>query len=215
MIEVKEISKTLKDGFSLKNISFSLESGKSIVVLGPSGCGKTTLLRLIAGLEVPVTGEVHIDGKQVSGPGWATEPHTRNIGFIFQTPALWPNMTVAHNILFGVDGLKRDEKNKLLKTLVEKLGLDGLENRRPDRISKGEARRVSIARSLAPKPSLLLMDEALSNLDIDTKTRVMSFIQSERETTGASLIFVTHDREEVDVIGGSVVYMKNGQLIDS
>jgi len=213
MIEVRKIAKTLSDGFVLRDISFALERSRSLVLLGPSGCGKTTLLRLVAGLETPDSGEIRIDGKTVSGPGWATEPHTRGIGFVFQSPALWPHMTVERNILFGLDALNRKEKHERLRELIGNLGLDGLEKRYPDRISKGEARRVSIARSLGPGPSILLMDEALSNLDVDTRQRVMEFIKREIEQTGALLIFVTHDKEEADFIGGDRLYMRAGRLV--
>lgn len=214
MIEVREISKTLEDGFTLDKISFTLEKGGSLVVLGPSGCGKTTLLRLIAGLEIPDSGEIYIDGKQVSGSGWAEEPHRRHLGYVFQSPALWPNMTVAQNILFGLDGVPKADKRKRLEILLVSLGLAGLESRYPDRISKGEARRVSIARSIAPRPDRLLIDEALTNLDAETKSEVMNFLKTELAEAGSSLIYVTHDREEADVIGGTRLYMREGRLVN-
>jgi len=209
MIKVENISKSFGQTVAVDNVSFELTHGDSLLIVGPSGSGKTTLLRLIAGLEIPDGGTVQIDGKIASNDKWAIEPNRRGIGYVFQSPALWPHMTVSQNITFGINptGAK-----KRASELLDKLGLEGFEDRKPDEISRGEARRVSIARTLAPCPKRLLMDEALTNIDAELKERVMGVILEEVSESGASMIFVTHDRDEVDRIMGAKLELRNGRI---
>ncbi|NLE74041.1 MAG: ATP-binding cassette domain-containing protein [Actinobacteria bacterium] len=193
-------------------VSLGLVSSARLAVLGPSGCGKTTLLRLIAGLEVPDAGEVLIRGKVVSRPGWALQPGWRGLGFVFQEPALWPHMTVAGNVLFGLHGLSRDVSRGRLGELMDLIGLQGLESRYPHQLSGGEARRVALARTLAPRPHCLLFDEPLTNLDPESKARMLDLIDRAAQLSGAAILYVTHERSEAEELGASVVWMEAGRL---
>jgi iron(III) transport system ATP-binding protein len=165
MITVRQVTKYYGQTKALEEVSLSHNSLDPLIILGPSGGGKTTLLRLIAGLEMPDSGEIYLENCLASDPGWLLPPHRRGIGFVFQSSALWPHMTVADNILFGVNHVPKDEARDRLNGLLESTGLKGLEGRYPDELSGGEARRVAIARCLAPRPKILLMDEPLINLD--------------------------------------------------
>ncbi len=202
-----------EDGFRLSGINLEISRGEIVVLKGRSGSGKTTLLRLIAGLEIPDDGEIHIDGKCVSRAGWAIEPVKRGIGFVFQSPALWPHMTVAGNIMFGIEKGSIIEKQSIMDKITEPLGLDDLTNRYPDSISRGEARRVSIARTLASGPDRVLMDEALTNLDPEINNQTLEFILKVTSESGASLLYVTHDQNDAEIIPGRVITMENGELV--
>ena len=193
-------------------VSFVLASSARLAVLGPSGCGKTTLLRLVAGLEMPDAGEISIQGRIVSRPDWALQPGRRGVGFVFQEPALWPHMTVAGNVLFGLHGLAKEESRRRLGELMELIDMRGLESRYPDQLSGGEARRVALARTLAPRPRCLLLDEPLTNLDQESKARMLDLIDRAAQLSGAALLYVTHDRSEADILGASIMCMEQGRL---
>ena len=212
MIEVRELSKSFGDVRVLDHVTFNVPASDSLVILGPSGSGKTTLLRLIAGLEIPDQGEIFINGEPASEPGRVLSPYRRGIGFVFQTPALWPHMTVAKNILFGLNGmLKRDASNRLDELLVQ-TGLTGLKHRYPSQLSSGQARRVALARTLAPKPRCLLMDEPLTNLDPDLKGQLLAMIKKNVGQERTCLLYVTHDAEEARGISERVLVLQNGRL---
>jgi ABC-type Fe3+/spermidine/putrescine transport system ATPase subunit len=183
-----------------------------MVILGPSGSGKTTLLRLIAGLEMPDRGKIYINGLLANRINWILSPHKRGIGFVFQSPALWPHMTVAQNILFGLQNLTRSDAHKQLMYLLERASLKNLTKRYPDELSGGEARRVSILRSLAPRPQVLLMDEPLIHMDEELSQDMLSFIQDEVSKSGASLLYVTHNPREAKQISGRMFYLRKGRL---
>ena len=213
MISVKQVSKSFGDVMAVKEITFEISDGSRVAILGPSGSGKTTLLRLIAGLEIPDSGEIYIDSMLASTPKQILEPHRRRLGFVFQTPALWPHMTVAQNILFGLHGVPRDEAINRLNELMDLVSLKGLERRYPHQLSGGEARRASLARTLAPGPKYLLMDEPLTNVDIDLKIKLMDCIQKAIFHTNASLIYVTHDASEAEKVSGCIFLLKDGCLM--
>lgn len=183
--------RSIFDGFDL-----DVASGAHLSICGPSGCGKSTLLRAIAGLDVPETGTISISGQVVSGAGQWVPPHLRNIGFVFQTPALWPHMTVAENIRFGLHGMEKQQAEDRMKCLLAQFSITSLQHRHPDEISGGEARRTSIARSMAPKPALLLLDEPMTHLDEDLKDDALDFLMEEARESGTTLLFVTHDASE-------------------
>jgi len=212
MIRVRQLSKSFGQAKAVDNITFSLAAGESLVILGPSGSGKTTLLRLVAGLEMPDDGEVSINGQLASKPGWVLAPHQRGIGFVFQAPCLWPHMTVSQNILFGLGRLSREEARRRLDELLEQTALSGLERRYPSELSGGEARRVAVARALAPRPRCLLMDEPLTNLDEHLRARLLALIRETVEQQGSCLLYVTHDRDEMAQISGRVLALKGGRL---
>ena len=212
MILVKQVSKSFGDVAAVKHITFEIPDGSRVAVLGPSGSGKTTLLRLIAGLEVPDSGEIYIDGILASTPKQILEPYRRGLGFVFQTPALWPHMTVAQNILFGLHSMGRVEAIGRLKEMLDLVSLKGFEHRYPHQLSGGEARRVSLARTLAPRPEYLLMYEPLINIDIELKDRLVSVIQEAVQATKACLIFVTHNMSEVQLFACRIINIRNGRL---
>jgi iron(III) transport system ATP-binding protein len=179
-----------------RDVSLDAGAGESVVIGGPSGCGKSTLLRLIAGLEYPDAGEVLLNGTLVSRPDWALEPHRRGIGYVFQSPALWPHMTVAQNVLFGLRRWSASAAHERLEELLAAVEISHLAQRYPDELSGGEARRVSLIRSLAPRPALLLLDEPLTSLDVELKERLLAFVKASVAETGATLLYVSHDSDE-------------------
>jgi iron(III) transport system ATP-binding protein len=212
MISLQRVSKSFGDVTAVDKVTLDITEGNHIAVLGPSGSGKTTLLRLIAGLEIPDSGEIYIDDMLASTPKWTLEPHRRKLGFVFQTPALWPHMTVAQNILFGLHDTGKDEATGRLREMLDMVSLTGLEHRYPHQLSGGEARRVSLARTLAPGPKYLLMDEPLINLDTELKDRLSSIIQEAVTATKACLIYITHDKGEAEQVAHNIITIRNGLL---
>ena len=208
MIKIKGVTKYYQTTKAVDRISLEIPNHTSVVILGPSGSGKTTLLRLIAGLETPDEGEIYINEMLVSCLDLVIPPYKRGIGFVFQTPALWPHMTVAQNVRFGLpsgsDGRVRE--------LLTNTGLEDLTNRYPSQISGGEAHRVALARALAPKPKYLLFDEPLTNLDPDLKDEMLILIKESVTDTGASLVYVTHDAKEAEQISDRLIMIKNGRI---
>ena len=202
MIDIRHITKKYGDIKILDNLSFQLKDAETAVILGPSGSGKSTLLRLVAGLEMPDSGEIFIAGSLCTGSALQVPvpPHKRNLGFVFQSAALWPHMTVEQNILFGIEGMPKKQSVARLEELLEKTAISHLKGRYPDEISGGEARRVSIARSLAPHPRCLLMDEPLTNIDAELKDELLKFILDSVKAEGTSLLYVTHDQSEANRI---------------
>jgi ABC-type Fe3+/spermidine/putrescine transport system ATPase subunit len=210
LLSARAISKSFGTVRAVNSVSLDLVAGSTLVVRGASGSGKTTLLRLLAGLELPDEGEIWIEGS----PGGSLPPYRRGMGFVFQSPALWPHLTVAGNILFGMAGRPRREARQRLGELLERTGLTGLEKRYPDQLSGGQARRVALARALAPRPRCLLMDEPLTNLDGELKEKMLALIKEETAFAGSSLIYVTHDDAEAYQLGIRVVVMAEGSLLD-
>ncbi|MGE5416051.1 MAG: ABC transporter ATP-binding protein [Acidobacteriota bacterium] len=209
MIEIRGLNKKYVNTPVIKDLSFILDPGARMAIFGPSGTGKTTLLRLIAGLELPDEGEISIAGSLASNKKYALAPYRRGIGYVLQSPALWPHMTVAQNIMFGLEGLDKRQAPVRLNEVMEQTGVAELSDRYPDEISGGQARRVSLARTLAPKPKRYLMDEPLVNLDSKWKERLLQLIDETVTVTGASLIYVTHDREEVQYISDNILFLEN------
>lgn len=214
MLAVRNVQKTYGNRRVLEDVSFAVRAGGTLALVGPSGCGKTTMLRLIAGLDAPSRGEIVIAGMQVSRPGWALPPFQRGLGFMFQTPALWPHLTVAQNILFGLAGLPRPLARQTVAALLEQLDLTGLSARHPNALSGGEARRVALARTLAPRPRILLLDEPLTNLDGELKSRVLSVIQAAIRASNPAVVFVTHDPAEADVVATERLVLRAGRVVD-
>lgn len=212
MIQLREISRIYNKVKALDRVSLEIPTTGSLAVLGPSGSGKTTLLRLIAGLEAPDEGEVYLDGSLASSPAWTLAPHKRGMGFVFQAAALWPHMTVAQNILFGLRGWPKAKKLNRLRELLDQTGLRDLADRYPDQISGGEARRAALARSLANYPRYLLMDEPLTNLDEELKFRLLAYIKETVKQNQTCLVYVTHDPAEAEQICDRVLVIERGSL---
>ncbi|MBW4658367.1 MAG: ABC transporter ATP-binding protein [Drouetiella hepatica Uher 2000/2452] len=199
---------------TVAGITLTLHQGDILALLGPSGCGKTTLLRLIAGFEQPQSGTIHLLGQPVARLGFATPPEKRNIGMVFQDYALFPHLTVAHNIAFGLQqrGGAPQEQLKRVTEALALVGLKGMGDRYPHELSGGQQQRVALARALAPRPALLLLDEPLSNLDVQVRLHLRQEVRDILKATGTSGIFVTHDQEEALAIADQVAVMHQGCL---
>jgi iron(III) transport system ATP-binding protein len=212
MIELRDISKTFGSHRAVDRVSLTIPDHARVVILGPSGSGKTTLLRLIAGLEIPDTGTITMDGRLVSSPGTMVPPSERSIGFVFQSGALWPHMTVADNIRFALGDLTPGEQQQRTRSLLERMGILPLSARYPDQISGGEARRVALARALAPRPSTLLFDEPLTNLDRTLREDLLQLIIESVRESGSRMLYVTHDEYEAEKMNGTIIRFDNGTI---
>jgi ABC-type Fe3+/spermidine/putrescine transport system ATPase subunit len=216
ILKVQGLIKAFNDVTALDNISFEFEKG-ILSFLGPSGCGKTTLLRSIAGLEVPDAGAISIaDQVQTSvEDGILVPPYARKIGFVFQNYALWPHMTVYSNVAFGLRlrKLKKEEINQKVLSALELVGLQGREERYPSQLSGGQQQRVALARSLALEPRLILLDEPLSNLDAKLREEMRVEIRKLIKKVGISALYVTHDQEEAFTISDAVIVMEAGKIL--
>ena len=209
-VELKNINKTYGDYKASDNVSFGIEKGKLIGLLGPSGSGKTTILRMIAGLEQPDSGEIIIDGRVVND----VPASERGIGFVFQNYALFRYMTVYDNIAFGLKVQKADKKyiKQRVMELVELIGLKGLEKRYPSQLSGGQRQRVAFARALAPNPQLLLLDEPFAAIDAKIRTELRSWLKDMIEKLGITSIFVTHDQDEALSMSDIIAVMRSGHI---
>ncbi len=215
-ITLTKISKRFGKAGAVEDLSLEIADGEFISLLGPSGCGKTTTLRMIAGLETPTEGQIHIGGQKVfcADNRLDVSPDRRGVGFLFQNYALWPHMTVRRNISFGLENLKW-ETNRIsnrLEELMSMLRIEELAGRYPSELSGGQQQRVAIARTLATNPSVLLMDEPLSNLDAKLRMEMRTELKRLHLTTGATIIYVTHDQLEAMTLSTRVCLLKNGHL---
>jgi len=216
IIKVENLTKRFKDTHALDDVSFEFEKG-ILSFLGPSGCGKTTLLRSIAGLEVPDAGTISIaDEVQTSiAGGVLVPPYSRKIGFVFQNYALWPHMTVFSNVAFGLKLHKTpaEEVKRKVFSALELVGLQGREQRYPSQLSGGQQQRVALARSLALEPRLILLDEPLSNLDAKLREEMRVELKKLIKKVGISALYVTHDQEEAFTISDAVIVMDAGKVL--
>lgn len=197
---------------AVRNVSFELEQGEIACLLGPSGCGKTTLLRAIAGFLMPTEGSIHLNGEKASAPGKVQSPENRNVGVVFQDYALFPHLSVRKNIEFGLHKRNSQEKSKRSSELLALIGLEALANRYPHELSGGQQQRVALARALAPKPTLILLDEPFSNLDVELKERLTFEVREILKAENMSAILVTHDQHEAFSIADRIGVMHAGQL---
>lgn len=209
-VELKNINKIFGNYKASDNVNFTIEQGKLIGLLGPSGSGKTTILRMIAGLETPDSGEIIIDGKVVND----IPASKRGIGFVFQNYALFRYMTVFDNIAFGLKIQKKDKKyiKERVSELVELIGLKGLEKRYPSQLSGGQKQRVAFARALAPNPTLLLLDEPFAAIDAKVRQELRSWLKEMIEKLGVTSIFVTHDQDEAIEVADEIIITNKGRI---
>jgi iron(III) transport system ATP-binding protein len=212
MIECTGVKKQYNKIIVLSGISFQVPDHTIAVILGRSGSGKTTLLRVIAGLDQPDSGTIAIDGKVVDEDGFHEHPSRRGIGMMFQTPALWPHLTLEEHIRYVLDGLSKDEQKKRVDALLTMTDLIALKDRFPSEISGGQARRTALARALAGNPRCLLLDEPLINLDSDLKDSLIPLIREMIHASGAATVYVTHDRAEALRIGDQFFMLENGTI---
>ena len=209
-IEFVDVVKRYGTATAVDRISFAIRKGELVTFLGPSGCGKTTSLRLIAGLELPTSGQVRIAGRDVSRDP-ASE---RNVGMVFQSYALFPHMTVAENVAYGptIRGVAKAEARDRAREILAQVGLAGLEARLPSELSGGQQQRVAVARAIVQQPDVLLFDEPLSNVDAKLRRRVRAEIRDLQQRFGITAVYVTHDQEEALAVSDRIVVMKMGQI---
>ena len=211
MLKLSHISHAYGQKSVLNDIDLSLATGERLAIIGPSGCGKSTLLRIIAGLEPAHSGRIVYRGRDIT----AVPTHQRGIGLIFQDLALFPHMTVAANIGYGLYGQPRTTIATRVAEMAELFGISALLERRPDALSGGERQRVALARSIAPSPGLLLFDEPFASLDRTLRDRFLAELPDLLKTAGVSSIYVTHDPAEACLIADTMVVMLAGRLLRS
>jgi iron(III) transport system ATP-binding protein len=215
MIDIKNLNFTYQERRQAKivnNISFKINKGEIVCLLGPSGCGKTSTLRLIAGLETPNSGTISIAGVCVNNKNIFVEPHKRDVGFLFQDFALFPHLTTKENIAWGLSQLDHGEQTIRIEELLKQTSMVKHRDKYPHELSGGEQQRVSLARALAPKPSLLLLDEPFSSLDTNLRYEVREETYQILKKTNTTAIIVTHDPEEAMLISDKIILMTDGEI---
>ena len=195
---------------AVDGVDLELRTGEMLSLLGPSGCGKTTVLRLVAGLEDPDAGTIDIAGRRVSGPGASVPPERRRVGMVFQDHALFPHLSVADNVAYGI---RRDPDRAVrVRELLELVSLPEAGDRMPHELSGGMQQRVAIARALAPRPDVILLDEPFSNLDAALRTQLRGDLREILRRAGASAVLVTHDQDEALTLGDRMAVMVRGRI---
>jgi ABC-type Fe3+/spermidine/putrescine transport system ATPase subunit len=210
MLEVRDVELAFGDLPVLRGVSLEAAEGEIVCLLGPSGCGKTTLLRVIAGLEVPERGDVIFDGRSVRD----VPVHRRGFGLMFQDFALFPHLDVARNAAFGLRmmGIPAAERQRRVQEVLSLVGLAGFERRDVAKLSGGEKQRVALARSLAPNPRLLMLDEPLGSLDAALRERLVIEIREIIKQVGRAALYVTHDQHEAFAIADRIIIMNEGRF---
>lgn len=196
----------------VNGVGLRVETGSIACLLGPSGCGKTTLLRCIAGFEEIAAGEIRLEGVPVSRAGFRVPPERRRIGMVFQDYALFPHLTVAGNVGFGLSGMARNERDARVAELLATVGLSGQGGKYPHELSGGQQQRVALARALAPRPELLLLDEPFSNLDVDLRERLSLEVREILKSQGITAVLVTHDQHEAFAMADEIGVMSSGKI---
>jgi len=202
------------DHAAVQSVSLGLSAGQIGVLIGPSGCGKTSLLRAVAGLEPVVEGRVQMDGRLLSdaSAGVHVAPEDRRIGMVFQDYALFPHLSIADNVAFGIHRLPRSERQARVAQLLDLVGLTHTARRLPHQLSGGQQQRVALARALAPQPQLLLLDEPFSSLDVDLRERLAQEVRQILKAHGTGALVVTHDQLEAFAMGDTIGVMNSGRL---
>ena len=212
---LKELSKRYGDVGAVQGLSLAVEPGELVALLGPSGCGKTTTLRLVAGFLTPEAGEIWVGDRCLSSPAAVVPPERRRMAMIFQSYALWPHMTVAQNVAYGLRfkrGLARADRHQRVKEILRVVQLAGYESRYPAELSGGQQQRVAVARALVVEPEILLLDEPLSNLDANLREEMRFEIRRLHEAFGITTLYVTHDQAEAMVISDRIAVLAHGRV---
>jgi len=212
LLELNAISQRYGDNQVVKEMSFGLAAGQIGCLLGPSGCGKTTALRCIAGFEQVQSGSIKLANSTIASASLHVPPEVRRIGMVFQDYALFPHLTAAQNIAFGLSKQSKSEQQKRVAEMLELVGLEPFASLYPHELSGGQQQRVALARALAPRPKLLLMDEPFSNLDVSLRERLCLDVRTMLKQENATAIMVTHDQEEAFMIADVIGVMFGGRL---
>ena len=209
-VAIEQVSFSYGTNLIIDNVSLDIERGEFFAFLGPSGSGKTTLLRLIAGFGIPSNGRILINEKDVTHlPPWS-----RNVGMVFQNYALWPHMTVAKNVAFGLERrrLSKAEINRKVAEVLELVDLAAFAGRRPAQLSGGQQQRVALARTLVIEPTVLLLDEPLSNLDAKLRIEMRSELRQLQQKVGITTVYVTHDQEDANSVADRIAVLDQGRI---
>jgi len=212
VLRLDGVEKHFGDTRVIKDLELTVRDGELLTLLGPSGCGKTTTLRLIAGLERVDGGTISLRGEPVAGDGTFVPPEERKVGVVFQEFALFPHKTAAENIAFGLTNVDADERERRVSELLDLVGLTEHRDQYPEELSGGQQQRVALARSLAPEPSVLLLDEPFSNLDVDLRVEMREEVRRILKEAGVTAVNVTHDQEEAMSISDRVAVMRSGHI---
>lgn len=197
----------------VNHLSLGLEKGHIGCLLGASGCGKTTVLRAVAGFEPLRTGTIYLKDALLSSPDFQVEPQDRNVGMMFQDYALFPHLTIAKNVGFGLQRLDKQARQDRIEEMLVLVGLSDVAKRYPHELSGGQQQRVALARALAPEPELLLLDEPFSNLDVDTRERLAFEVRDILKNTGHTALLVTHNQAEAFAIADRIGVMEKGEIV--
>jgi len=209
-VELKDVTKAFGPVVAVEGANVSFEEGSFTTLLGPSGCGKTTILRMIAGLEVPTAGDIHIAGRRIND----VPIHKRNLGLVFQNYALFPHRTIEQNIAFGLKyrGVSRADQRDKVKRALDIVRLPGVEERYPSQLSGGQQQRIALARAIVIEPDVLLLDEPLSALDANLREEMRVELKTIQRRIGVTTVFVTHDQSEALALSDKIVVMSEGHV---
>jgi spermidine/putrescine ABC transporter ATP-binding subunit len=211
IVHLENLNKHFGDVVAVDDMNLEIEEGEFVTLLGPSGCGKTTTLRMIAGLEMPTSGSVYLEGQDVT----YTAPEKRPVNMVFQAYALFPHMTIAENIAFGpmIKKWPKDEIEQGVEDMLRIVRLEGYGTRKPNQLSGGQAQRVALARAMINRPKVLLLDEPLGALDLKLRKAMQLELRGIHERLGVTFVYVTHDQEESMVMSDRIVLMNDGQVV--
>ena len=215
-VDLRGLTKRYGAVAAVDDVSLRIDHGQLVCLLGPSGCGKTTTLRLIAGFLEPTEGEIHVGDRMVSSKARTLPPEQRNMSMIFQSYALWPHMTVARNVAYGLrfkSGMPKADRDRRVTDILRTVQLSGFESRYPGELSGGQQQRVAVARALVVEPEILLLDEPLSNLDANLREEMRFEIRRLHEAFGITTLYVTHDQAEAMVISDRVAVLHRGRVV--
>lgn len=211
-LKLKQVSVAYDEKTVIEDVSITLDAGEIGCLLGPSGCGKTSLLRAIAGFEPVSNGRISLDGKVVSDDHQQLPPESRNIGMVFQDFALFPHLSVAKNIGFGLNKLPTSERDERINELLALTGLTAYKNHYPHQISGGQQQRVALARAMAPRPAILLLDEPFSSIDSELREQLAREVRSILKQDNITAILVTHDQIEAFAMADNIAVLGHGRL---
>ena len=214
-VTIKGLSMRYGDVAAVRGLDLQVKPGELVALLGPSGCGKTTTLRLVAGFLKPEAGEIWVGDRCLSSAASVIPPERRRMAMIFQSYALWPHMTVAQNVAYGLrfNGVARAERDRRMRDMLRVVQLEGYGSRYPGELSGGQQQRVAVARALVVEPEILLLDEPLSNLDANLREEMRFEIRRLHETFGITTLYVTHDQAEAMVISDRVAVLQSGRVV--